>query len=100
MKFPEPTVNIQEIVRKYHHAELEEEKKTRKLKMETTDNRSEEGHGQQKRQEDRSKRQTGQEIRPGTPAWEGGAAFGSARGQEAGGSRQITLKSRERRANH
>jgi PPK2 family polyphosphate:nucleotide phosphotransferase len=27
MKFPEPTVNIQEIARKYHHAELEEEKK-------------------------------------------------------------------------
>ncbi|MBV8134066.1 MAG: hypothetical protein JO121_00285 [Deltaproteobacteria bacterium] len=27
MKFPEPTVNIKEIARQYHHAELEEEKK-------------------------------------------------------------------------
>jgi len=27
MKFPEPTVNIKEIARKNHHAELEEEKK-------------------------------------------------------------------------
>ena len=27
MKFPEPTVNIKEIAHKYHHAELEEERK-------------------------------------------------------------------------
>jgi len=32
MKFPEPTVNIKKIVRKYHHAELEEEKKIGKSK--------------------------------------------------------------------
>jgi hypothetical protein len=32
MKFPEPTVNIKEIARKYHHAELEEEKKIEKSK--------------------------------------------------------------------
>jgi PPK2 family polyphosphate:nucleotide phosphotransferase len=32
MKFPEPTVNIKEIARKYHHAELEEEKKIGKSK--------------------------------------------------------------------
>jgi PPK2 family polyphosphate:nucleotide phosphotransferase len=32
MKFPEPTVNIEEIARKFHHAELEEEKKIGKSK--------------------------------------------------------------------
>jgi len=30
MEFPEPTVNIDETARKYHHAELEQEKKTGK----------------------------------------------------------------------
>jgi PPK2 family polyphosphate:nucleotide phosphotransferase len=44
MKLPEPTVNIEEIARKYHRAELEEERKIGKSKMEATDNdRSEEG---------------------------------------------------------
>ena len=32
LAFPEPTVNINEIARKYHHAELEEEKKIGKSK--------------------------------------------------------------------
>jgi hypothetical protein len=32
MKLPEPTVNIEEIARKYHHAELEEKKKIGKSK--------------------------------------------------------------------
>ena len=32
MKFPEPTVNIKEIARKYHRAELEEEKNIGKSK--------------------------------------------------------------------
>jgi PPK2 family polyphosphate:nucleotide phosphotransferase len=32
MKFPEPTVNLKEIARKYHHTELEEEKKIGKSK--------------------------------------------------------------------
>jgi hypothetical protein len=32
MKFPEPTVNIKDIAHKYHHAELEEEKKIGKSK--------------------------------------------------------------------
>jgi hypothetical protein len=32
MKFPEPTVNIKELARKCHHAELEEEKKIEKSK--------------------------------------------------------------------
>jgi hypothetical protein len=27
MKFPEPTVNIEEIARKFHHAEFEERRK-------------------------------------------------------------------------
>ena len=47
--------------------------------METTDNRSKEGYGQQERREDRSKRRRGQEIRAGNPAWERGAAFRDAR---------------------
>jgi hypothetical protein len=32
MKFPEPTANINELARKYHHAELEEQKNKGKSK--------------------------------------------------------------------
>src|SRR5271157_6111187 len=43
MKFPEPTVNIKEIARKYHHAELEEENKIGKSKWKEAEAKRDKG---------------------------------------------------------
>jgi PPK2 family polyphosphate:nucleotide phosphotransferase len=43
MKFPEPTVNIEEIARKFHHAELEEEKKIGKSKWKEAEAKRDKG---------------------------------------------------------
>jgi hypothetical protein len=43
MKLPEPTVDIKEIARKYHHAELEEEKKIGKSKWKEAESKRDKG---------------------------------------------------------
>jgi len=43
MKFPEPTVDIKEIAHKYHHAELEEEKKIGKSKWKEAESKRDKG---------------------------------------------------------
>ena len=48
MKFPEPTVNLKEIARKYHHAELEEEKKLGKSKWKRLTTEAKRGKGSKK----------------------------------------------------
>jgi hypothetical protein len=48
MKFPEPTVNLKEIARKYHHAELEEEKKLGKSKWKRLTTEAKGGKGSKK----------------------------------------------------
>jgi hypothetical protein len=49
MKFPEPTVNIKEIARKFHHAELEEEKKIGKSKWKEAEAKSDKGNKKDER---------------------------------------------------
>jgi hypothetical protein len=98
MKFPEPTVNIKEIARKYHRAELEEEKNIGKSKRKQLTTEAKRDKGSKK--DEKSKTQMAKKSARGKPAWEAGAVFGLARGRRAGGGRQFTLNSRERRANH
>ena len=49
MKFPEPTVNIKEIARKFHHAELEEEKKIGKSKWKEAEAKRDKGNKKDER---------------------------------------------------
>ena len=98
MKFPEPTVNTKEIARKYHRAELEEEKNIGKSKRKQLTTEAKRDKGSKK--DEKSKTQRAKKSARGKPAWEAGAVFGLARDQRAGGGRQFTLNSRERRANH
>ena len=98
MKFPEPTVNIKEIARRYHRAELEEEKNIGKSKRMTTE--AKRNKGSKKDEKTAPKRKGAKKSARGKPAWEVGAVFGRARDQRAGGGRQITLNSLERRPKH
>ncbi len=49
MKFPEPTVDIKEIARKYHHAELEEENKIGKSKWKRAEAKRDKGNKKDER---------------------------------------------------
>src|SRR5271166_2883404 len=100
MKFPEPTVNIKEIVRKYRRAELEEEKNIGKSKRKQLTTEAKRNKGSKKDEKTAPKRKGAKKSARGKPAWEVGAVFGRARDQRAGGSRQITLNNRERRPKH
>ena len=57
MKFPKPTVNIKEIARKYHHAELEEEKKIEKSKWKQLTTEAKRDKGSKKNEKTAPKRQ-------------------------------------------
>jgi hypothetical protein len=70
MKFPELTVNIKEIARKYHRAELEEEKNIGKSKRKQLTTEAKRNKGSKKDEKTAPKRKGAKKSARGKPAWE------------------------------
>jgi hypothetical protein len=100
MKFPEPTVNIKEIARKYHHAELEDEKKIEKLKLKQLTTEAKRDKVSKKDGKTAPKGEGAKKSERATRHGKEAQLSEVPETKEPEGGRQFTLNSRERRANH